>query len=251
MATGASRRERARGDRLGGGGRKKRRSVPPTLVVLVRHGTTETTGKELPGRAAGLNLSDEGRRQAEAAAARLAALAPKPSGNGDEQADSKAGSLAVVYASPLERAQQTAAPIAAALGCDVRTEDDLADLDTGDWTGLKLETARKRKEWGTIQRYPSGFRFPGGESFVGMQTRMLAVLDRLRTAHPGQLVVAVSHADPIRAVVAHALGTHLDLFQRILVSPGSLTAIAYSDEGPVVLTVNDTDGRALAPTSPT
>jgi probable phosphoglycerate mutase len=111
---------------------------------------------------------------------------------------------------------------------------------------MELKAAMKRKEWATIQRYPSGFSFPGGESFLAMQTRMVSTLDRLRAAHPGETIVAVSHADPIRAAVAHAMGTHLDLFQRVVVSPCSLTAIAYGDGGPIVLKVNDTGtGGAL------
>ena len=153
-----------------------------------------------------------------------------------------------MYASPLERTRETAAPIARVLGHDVAVDDGLVELDVGDWTGIELKAARKRKEWATIQRYPSGFTFPGGESFVAMQARMTGTLDRLRAAHPGETIVAVSHADPIRAAVAHAMGTHLDLFQRVVVSPCSLTAIAYGDEGPTVLTVNDTGATgALVP----
>jgi broad specificity phosphatase PhoE len=243
----------SRAERTGG----RRKSTPPTLVVLVRHGVTGTTGRELPGRAPGLHLSDDGRRQAEAAAARVVALTARGNGSGGAKSggDGKAGKSdkagapsAVVYASPLERTQETAAPIAAALGVEVVPDDGLLELDMGEWTGLPLATARKRKEWSTIQRYPSSFRFPGGESFVDMQARMASTVDRLRAEHPGQMVVAVSHADPIRALVAHAMGTHLDLFQRIVVSPCSLTGIAYGSEGPVVLMVNATDdSRALVP----
>ena len=247
-----------RTDRRTGG----RRRVPSaTVVLLVRHGTTTTTGRELPGRAAGLHLSDEGRRQADQVAARIAAMAGVA---GDGAADGPASAngrssrgrgkapkgpaVAPVYASPLERTRETAAPIARLLGHDVAVDDGLVELDVGDWTGLELKAARKRKEWATIQRYPSGFTFPGGESFVAMQARMTATLERLRAAHPGETVVAVSHADPIRAAVAQAMGTHLDLFQRVVVSPCSLTAIAFGDEGPTVLTVNDTGATgALVP----
>ena len=130
----------------------------------------------------------------------------------------------------------------------MRTARGLHDLDVGDWTGLELKAARKRKEWATIQRYPSGFTFPGGESFVAMHARITGTPDRLRAAHPGKTIVAVSHADPIRAAVAHAMGAHLDLFQRVVVSPCSVTAIAYGAEGPTVLTVNDTGATgALVP----
>jgi broad specificity phosphatase PhoE len=148
--------------------------------------------------------------------------------------------VAAVYASPLERTRETAAPIAAATGNEVVVDEGLIELDVGEWTGLAFKEAVKRPEWATIQRYPSGFTFPGGESFVGMQARMVATLDRLRARHPGETVVLVSHADPIRAVVAHYMGTHLDLFQRVVVSPGSLTAIAVGDGGPIVLAVNAT-----------
>lgn len=214
----------------------RRRATPPTLVVLVRHGQTATTGKELPGRAPGLHLSDVGQQQAKAAATRVAAL----------QDDKR--QVAAVYASPLERTRETAEPIGEAVGHEVQTDEGLLELDMGEWTGLALSAARRKPEWKTIQRYPSSFRFPGGESFLDVQSRMAATLERLRTAHPGQVVVAVSHADPIRVAIAHAMGTHLDLFQRIVVSPCSLTAVALGDDGPTVLTVNSTDdARSLIP----
>src|SRR5262245_1046881 len=219
----------------------RRRAPTATVVLLVRHGTTETTGKELPGRAPGLHLSDHGRRQAEDVAARIGAIAQPPADDRPRNGQRpKPPRVAAVYASPLERTRETAAPIAGALGLEVVPDEGLLELDTGEWTGIELKAAMKRKEWATIQRYPSGFAFPGGESFLAMQTRMVSTLDRLRAAHPGETIVAVSHADPIRAAVAHAMGTHLDLFQRIVVSPCSLTAIASSDGGPIVLKVNET-----------
>jgi broad specificity phosphatase PhoE len=125
----------------------------------------------------------------------------------------------------------------------VQVERGLLECDFGDWTGSALKDLMKLPEWSTVQRYPSGFRFPNGESFAEMQTRMVTTLDRLRLRHPGQLVVAVSHADPIKAAVAHALGTHLDLFQRIVISTCSITAIAYGGGGPAVLTVNSIGGE--------
>lgn len=243
-----------RTERRSGG---RRRAPTATVVYLVRHGATATTGQELPGRAPGLHLSDAGRDQAERVAARIAALAgvaAEASAPSDGQTPGtgplarvtgrgkgvKGPTVTAVYSSPLERTRETAEPIARALDQPVIVDDGLIELDMGDWTGLELKVARKRKEWATIQRYPSGFTFPGGESFVSMHSRITSTLDRLRAAHPGETIVAVSHADPIRAAVAHAMGTHLDLFQRVTVSPCSLTAIAYGDEGPTVLTVNDT-----------
>ena len=200
---------------------------PATLLLLVRHGQTATTGLVLPGRTAGLHLSDDGRRQADAVAARLLALKH----------------IAAIYASPLERARETAAPIARALHLALRIERGLLECDFGEWTGGKLAQLGKKPEWQVIQRYPSGFRFPGGESFTEMQTRMTSTLARLVERHRGKTVVVVSHADPIKAAVAHALGIHLDLFQRIVIATASITAIAYRREGPAVLTVNSVNGE--------
>ena len=204
----------------------------PTVVLLVRHGQTPTTGKLLPGRAGGLHLSETGQAQAKAVGERLAGVKK----------------IEAIYASPLERTRETAAAIADAVGVKVKVEKGLLEVDIGDWTGQELKTVRKAPEWKQVHSYPSGFRFPGGESFVEMQTRIVSTVERLRTAHPGQTIVAVSHADTIKAAVAHALGTHLDLFQRIVISPCSVTAIAYGDGGPMVLSANSTsDGPAPKP----
>jgi probable phosphoglycerate mutase len=180
-----------------------------------------------------LHLADAGVQQAVAVAERIAPLK----------------GVAAVYASPLERARETAAPVAKSLGLRVRADKGLLECDFGEWTGGNLKELMKRPEWKTVQRYPSGFRFPGGESFAEMQLRMTTSLQRMAFDHRGQTVVAVSHADPIKAAVAAALGTHLDLFQRIVISPCSVTAIAYGSGGPIVLCVNST-GRDLATLAP-
>ncbi len=212
-----------------------RRSAPPkpTLVLLVRHGQTPTTGASLPGRAPGLHLAPQGIDQAHTAATRLAALAR----------------VAAVYASPMERTRETAAPIARACKLRVRQAGGLIECDFGEWTGRPLAQLRKLDAWRTVQRYPSGFRFPGGESFAEMQSRAVDTTHELVARHPGDTIVAVSHADVIKAVVATAMGTHLDLFQRIVISPCSITAVLYAPEGPTVLTVNSTgdDLSTLAP----
>jgi probable phosphoglycerate mutase len=192
---------------------------------LVRHGRTPTTGALLPGRAAGLHLAEEGRAQAERAAERIAAL-PRPP--------------VAVYASPLERTRQTAAPIARALGLRVRNEPGLLEADVGQWTGGRLRRLARTRAWSAVQRWPSGFRFPGGESFAEMSVRANEAVLGLVAAHPGQTVVAVSHADPIKAIVASAAGVPLDLFQRLVVSPCSVSAILYDPAGPRVLCVNST-----------
>lgn len=203
-----------------------KKKAPPraTLLLLVRHGQTPTTGTVLPGRAPGLHLSDAGLAQAERVAERLAGLA-----------------VDALYTSPLERARETAAPTASRLGLTATVEDGLLECDFGEWTGAKLTRLMRLPEWATVQRAPSTFRFPGGESFTEMQARICGALDRLRSRHEGGVVVCFSHADPIKAAVAQAMGTHLDLFQRIVVSPGSVSAIAVPPSGaPVVLTVNST-----------
>ncbi len=202
-------------------------------MLLVRHGTTPTTGKMLPGRAAGLHLSEKGRAQAEAAAGRIAALTKAPS---------------AVYASPLERTRETAAPIARALGLRVRTAPGLLEADVGDWTEKPLTRLYRAREWPTVQRWPGGFRFPGGESFAEMSVRAMDAVLGLVAAHPGETIVAVSHADPIKAVVAAAAGVPLDLMQRLVVSPCSISAILITAGGPVVLCVNSTGSlEELAP----
>ncbi len=250
-------------------------------MLLVRHGTTPTTGQVLPGRARGLHLADAGRAQAEVVAARVSQwaaasradptpasprTAPPPAGPRGRSAGTsapvgpgrgrrarreaaaspsshpsgRAGGIAAVYASPMERARETAAPIARTLSLPVKVTRGLTECDFGDWTGAALKDLAKLPEWTTVQRYPSGFRFPGGESFSAMQARMVDTITAIGDRHRGEVVVAVSHADPIKAVVADALGTPLDLFQRIVISPCSVTAISYGVTGPTVLAVNST-----------
>ncbi len=199
---------------------------PTTVVLLVRHGMTPTTGRILPGRSAGVHLSDDGRRQAETAAERIAKLR----------------TVTAIYASPLERARETAAPSARARGLRVRIEPELTEVDVGDWTRKSIAPLRKRPEWDIVQRCPSAFRFPGGESLAEMQFRMTSAVARLVARHPASTLVLVSHADPIKSVVAHALGVHLDLFQRIAIGTASITVIAYRRTGASVLTVNSVGG---------
>lgn len=195
------------------------------MVLLVRHGRTETTGKVLPGREPGLHLSEEGRGQAEVVAGRIGALTRRP---------------VAVYASPLERTRETAAPTARSLGLRTRMERGLVECDVGDWTGQALSRLSKDARWAAVQRWPSSFRFPGGESFADLSARSNEAVHRLAAAHPGETVVAFSHADPIKAAVAAAAGMPLDLFQRLVISPCSVSALAFTAAGPHVLCVNAT-----------
>lgn len=195
-----------------------------TTLLLVRHGRTPTTGRLLPGRAPGLHLERQGREQAARVAHRLAEL-----------------ELTGLYASPLERTWETAQATARLTGLPVVEEAGLLELDVGEWTGAELEDLARTPEWVTVQNEPAAFRFPGGESFTAMQERMVATLERVRERCEGGIAVCFSHADPIRAALAHALGTPLNRFQRLSVGPCSVSAIAYPDgRDPVVLTVNST-----------
>jgi probable phosphoglycerate mutase len=195
-----------------------------TLLLLVRHGQTPTTGTVLPGRAPGLHLSGLGHVQAERLADRLGGL-----------------TLDAVHSSPLERARETAAPTAARWGLEVLEDVGLTECDFGAWTGAALSDLARLPEWHAVQHTPSAFRFPGGEGFAEMQARMVGTLERLCRSHPGGAVVCVSHADPIKAAVAHYLATPLDLFQRITISPGSVSAVSLAEgRAPAVLMVNST-----------
>ena len=199
-----------------------------TLIIFVRHGRTPTTGTKLPGRAPNLHLSDEGKSQAEMIAKEI-----------KKSSSSFLGTkVSAVYASPMERTQETAKPIAKTLNLRVRTLQGLNECDFGDWTGRRLRDLSKLKSWATVQKQPSSFRFPNGESFTEMQNRMLKTIDKILERHSGETVVCVSHADPIKAILASAVGTPLDLFQRILVGPCSASVVLYTKERPLVLTLN-------------
>ena len=191
--------------------------------MLVRHAVTEQTGPMLTGRAPGVDLSDDGRRQAKALGERLAEIP-----------------VAAVYASPIERTAQTAEAIAIHHGVDVGELPGVIEADYGEWTGGKLADLAKTELWKTVQRAPSRARFPGGESLAEMQGRMVTALEAVVADHAGEVVVVVSHADPIKAAIAHFTGLHLDLFQRLVVSPASVTIFDLSQYGAALVKCNDT-----------
>jgi len=198
-------------------------SPKPTTLVLARHAVTEQTGPMLTGRAPGVDLSADGRKQAAALAERLADLP-----------------VAAVYASPIERTAQTAAAVAERHGLAVHSLPGALEADYGEWTGGKLADLAKTELWKTVQRAPSRARFPGGESMTEMQARIVGCLEAVVADHPGDIVVVVSHADPIKAAIAHYTGLHLDQFQRIVVSPASVTAFQLSAHGAALVKCNDT-----------
>jgi len=194
-----------------------------TKLLLARHAVTAQTGPLLSGRAPGIDLSDRGKEQARALGERLAGLP-----------------VTAVYASPIERTMQTAAAVAAHHGLEVQTLAGVIEADYGEWTGAKIVDLAKSDLWKTVQRAPSRARFPDGESLAEMQVRMVSALESVVAEHPGELVVVVSHADPIKAAIAHFTGLHLDLFQRIVVSPASVTVFELSQYGSAMVKCNDT-----------
>ena len=205
-----------------------------TRLVMARHAVTEQTGPLLSGRTPGIDLSEKGRAQAVALGARLAALP-----------------VAAVYASPIERTTQTAEAVAAHHGLPVLELPGVIEADYGEWTGGKISELAKTELWRTVQRAPSRARFPSGESLTEMQARMVAALEVVVAEHPGDIVVVVSHADPIKAAIAHYTGLHLDLFQRIVVSPASVTVFELSPHGAAMVKCNDTGSlEELVPKPP-
>lgn len=197
-----------------------------TTLYLVRHGHTDfvTQGK-LPGWLPGIHLSDDGKSQADRVAARL------------READ-----LTGVYSSPLDRARETAKPIAKAADLPVSLRPGLGELQIGTWQGLSLKAARRRKLWASIQFAPSVVRFPEGESFIEAQSRIVTEIEHLRSLHAGReaAFACVSHADPIKLAIAHYLGLPLDLFQRLTVAPASISVLHLTARGARLLTLNDT-----------
>lgn len=193
-------------------------------VVLVRHATTATTGKRLGGWTPGVHLDPAGQQQADDVARRLAEV-----------------DVAAVYASPLERTQETAKAIAKVHGLRVRTRKGLGEVDYGAWTNQPLGQLRRRKLWKVVQSTPSRMSFPEGETIRGAQQRAVDQIEVIAADHSGETVVCVSHADIIKAAVAHFVGMPLDTFQRLVVSPASVTTVALPDGGmPMLLRLNDT-----------
>ena len=198
-------------------------ALPPTTFYLIRHGTNDLVGRTLASRMPGVHLNDHGRAQAERLAERLAA-AP----------------IRAVYSSPLERARETAQPLAVRLGRTVEIEPAINELDFGDWTGRAVADLNRggAPGWEPFNTFRSSTRAPGGEHMAEAQLRMVIALERLRARHPGQHVALVGHADPIRATLAYFLGAPLDFMLRIEISPASVSVLELADWGPRVLCVN-------------
>lgn len=199
-----------------------------TVFYLVRHGVTSHTGHKLSGWMPDIHLTDAGRRQAEAAA------------EGLSKAPFKA-----VYASPITRCAETAKIIATRHRLRVRTRNDLGEVEYGSWTNKSLKVVARTRLWSKVQRWPAGARFPDGESFVEVQNRAVAAIEDLRSKHWKDQICVVSHGDVIRLLAAHYMGIHLDLFQRIAVSPGSITVLSVGDSGPAMFALNAPPGSTF------
>ncbi len=210
---------------------EKKKDKKPTTVLFVRHGENNwTETHKLAGRSSGVYLNEYGREQAQALGKRLA-----------EQ------TFQAIYASPLERTVETAEAIAQHHPLTVQKHEGLLEVDYGDWTGEKIEELAKHEHWPVIQFYPSGASFPGGETMYGMQARFVQTVSSLVTNHPEETIVIVGHADLIKSAIAHYLGVHLDLFQRIVISTASITTVSFMKMGPRVVSVNDTNHNPPRP----
>ncbi|MFB9677198.1 histidine phosphatase family protein [Streptosporangium vulgare] len=198
-----------------------------TTLLLARHGLTHLTGPVLAGWTPEVHLNDAGRAQAEALAARLTTL-----------------ELDAIVSSPLERCQETARAVAGGRpGAEVLTDERFGECRYGDWTGRPIAELVKDPLWPVVQAHPSAVTFPGGESLSAVQHRAVtAVREWNERLGPKAVYLVCSHGDVIKAIVADAMGLHLDQFQRITADPASLTAIRYTPLRPFVLRLNDLGG---------
>jgi probable phosphomutase (TIGR03848 family) len=201
-------------------------------VILLRHGrSTSNTAHVLAGRSEGVDLDDKGREQAAGLVERISELP-----------------IRAVVCSPLLRCRRTIEPLAEALGIEASLDERFAEVDYGEWTGRKIGDLVKEPLWGVVQAHPSAAVFPGGEGLAQVQTRAVAAVRdhdaRLAEQHGGDaLWLACTHGDVIKAVVADALGLHLDGFQRVSADPASMSVIRYTPMRPFVLHVNHTGAR--------
>lgn len=192
-----------------------------TTFALIRHTKHDLVGHTIVGRTSGVRLSREGVEQAERLAQRL-----------------EASSISALYSSPLERALNTAAAIAASLRLQTEVAEELNEIEFGAWTNRTLPELHELEEWRRFNLLRSSSQIPGGETMVEVQGRMLRLIERLCAAHPEQTVALVSHGDVIKATLAHYLGVPLDLFHRIEISPASVSLLRVERYGADVLLVN-------------
>ena len=191
-------------------------------LLLIRHGENDFVQKhKLPGQQSGIHLNERGQNQAAALAESLKGLPVK-----------------AIYSSPLERAVETAEPLAKAINLEIQLRPSLMDIDVGSWTGRSLKMLNRTRAWEIVQQAPSLFHFPEGESFLQAQERIVSELDAIATAHKKGLVAVVFHADPIKLAIAHYIGLPLDNFQRLAIGTGSVTIVGIHEMGAVLLASN-------------
>jgi probable phosphomutase (TIGR03848 family) len=201
------------------------------IILLIRHGENEYVKKgRLAGRLPEVHLNEKGRQQAQAVAEKLAGAPVK-----------------AVYSSPLERTMETAEPIAKALGLEVIPRQGLIETDFGEWQDKKVKGLSRLKVWRIVQFAPALMRFPQGESFAECQFRMVQEIESLRAQHdPKDVIACVSHSDPIKLLVAYYLGLPLDLFQRLHISPASITTLGIGEGFSHLLNLNYDHSFTLA-----
>lgn len=193
------------------------------ILLLIRHGENDYTKKhKLAGHLPGVHLNERGQKQAQALAEAL-----------------KDVPLKAIYSSPLERAMETAAPIATARQLEVQVEAGLIETNVGKWQGRSLAALRLTKQWKVVQHSPSRAQFPEGETFYECQARIATALDGITRKHkPQDIIACVFHADPIKLAVAHYIGLPLDQFQRLGCDTGSVAALLISDMGASLIKLN-------------
>ncbi len=196
-----------------------------TVLLLIRHAHTDAAGKRLTGWSRGVHLNARGQQEAEALADRLDGVP-----------------IDAIYSSPLERCRETVAPLARRRGLSIAARRGLLEVDYGDWTGKTISQLRRTRLWRSVQHVPSTVRFPAGESFLEVQARAVAELDRIADAHPSGTVAVVTHADVLRLLIAHHAGMHPDHLQRLVVDPASITVVDVSEGSTRLFKVNDTGG---------
>jgi probable phosphoglycerate mutase len=194
-----------------------------TDILLIRHGENEYTRKgKLAGWMPGVHLNETGQAQAQALAERLM-KAP----------------LKAIYSSPLERALETARPLAQARNLPIQKCEGIGEVRYGEWTGRSLKVLARTKLWKVVQRQPSAMEFPGGETIRAVQARAVEAVEGIVKRHPKALVALFSHGDVIKLIAAYYLGMPLDTFQRVAISTGSITVIRVSPGMPMVMRMNE------------
>ncbi len=202
----------------------------PTLL-LIRHGENDYLAhNKLPGQLPDIHLNKRGVEQAAKLDETLNKLPIK-----------------AIYTSPLERAIETAAPLASSLGLKIQVRPELTDIDVGSWTGRSWKVLGRTKIWKVIQKSPSQFRFPDGETFVEVQERVVSVLERIKRSHKDKLIAVIFHADPIKLAVTHYLGMPFDHFQRLSASTGSVTILNLDEQTVKLLALNLIPPFAIKP----